>query len=315
MVIVLILLCQWSENFQRLVLLDLVRYVCGVHEDSGIPPSEISDISEREANTWIKYSPREIVTSKICLVEIHGGAFVGGYPRMHSDFVKLTAKKLGIKAYSLKYRLAPGMRFPYSIDHLSFLINSIPDDCDRIVLFGDSAGATHSMFLLLLQESERFRRAMRRENAIFKKIIGLVSVCGFLDIESSSFNESSFSKIYKLILGEFMNVNEARFVNPCEFTSDIGRGSASVSCRENSTSTQPPILAIDSLKSSFSHDVRAVRSTIPEIFKGQQNAFFIYNDKKLFHNFLFNMNFQESKHAFAVFIDWINLLIKLQDTI
>jgi acetyl esterase/lipase len=86
------------------------------------------------------------------LLYLHGGAWVMGSPRTHRALVADLARRAGLRALSLDYRLAPEHPYPAALDdavagYERLLANGI--EPGRIVVAGDSAGGNLALALLL----------------------------------------------------------------------------------------------------------------------------------------------------------------------
>ncbi len=89
-----------------------------------------------------EYTPNKILSDKSMLY-FHGGGYVLGSVETHHNFVSLMSVELGIKIYSLEYRLAPENKFPDSLNDAyetyKWIKNKGYTD-KQIMLCGDSAG-------------------------------------------------------------------------------------------------------------------------------------------------------------------------------
>ncbi len=89
-----------------------------------------------------EYTPNNISSDKTMLY-FHGGGYVLGSVDTHHNFVSFMALELGVKIYSLEYRLAPENRFPDALDdaHEAYKwLRSNGYGSKQIMLCGDSAG-------------------------------------------------------------------------------------------------------------------------------------------------------------------------------
>ena len=86
------------------------------------------------------------------LLYLHGGAWVMGSPRTHRALVADLARRAGVRALSLDYRLAPEHPYPAALDDAvagyDWLLASGIEP-GRIVVAGDSAGGNLALALLL----------------------------------------------------------------------------------------------------------------------------------------------------------------------
>ena len=97
-----------------------------------------------EDNVFLKeYIPAEVKSNRAILY-FHGGGYVLGSVDTHHNFVSQISTELGVKIYSLEYRLAPENKFPDALDDANeaykwLTINGFSHK--QIILCGDSAGA------------------------------------------------------------------------------------------------------------------------------------------------------------------------------
>ncbi|NKY58130.1 alpha/beta hydrolase [Nocardia flavorosea] len=88
------------------------------------------------------------------LLFIHGGGYVIGNAAMGDRFCRAAARRLGIVAASVEYRLAPEHPFPAPLDDcyaaLRWLAGQPGVDPDRIAIVGESAGGGLAAALALL---------------------------------------------------------------------------------------------------------------------------------------------------------------------
>lgn len=86
------------------------------------------------------------------LLYLHGGAWVMGSPRSHRALVADLARRAGVRALSIDYRLAPEHPYPAALDDAvagyEWLLASGLEP-SRIVVAGDSAGGNLALALLL----------------------------------------------------------------------------------------------------------------------------------------------------------------------
>jgi len=86
------------------------------------------------------------------ILYLHGGAWVMGSPRTHRALVADLARRAGVRALSLDYRLAPEHPYPAALDDgvaaYDWLVASGIEP-GRIVVAGDSAGGNLALALLL----------------------------------------------------------------------------------------------------------------------------------------------------------------------
>jgi len=98
---------------------------------------------------WL--TPKRAAEDRV-LLYLHGGAWVMGSPRTHRALVADLARRAGVRALSLDYRLAPEHPYPAALDDAVagyewLLAGGI--EPGRIVVAGDSAGGNLALALLL----------------------------------------------------------------------------------------------------------------------------------------------------------------------
>lgn len=133
---------------RRKSLVDLTKF-------SGPPPSvaavEDSAAPGPEGPITIRvYTPNSAASSPYpALVYFHGGGLVAGSLETHDGVSRALATATGCRTFSVDYRLAPEHRFPAAIAdayaatlHVSRRARALGVDPDRLVVCGDSAGAT-----------------------------------------------------------------------------------------------------------------------------------------------------------------------------
>ncbi len=88
--------------------------------------------------------PKDYAKSSRILLYFHGGAYVAGTLDSHRDIVYHMANRLGARAVSVDYRLAPEFAYPDPYDDAmnvyQFLLQQ-GEDPNQIIFAGDSAGA------------------------------------------------------------------------------------------------------------------------------------------------------------------------------
>ncbi len=90
-----------------------------------------------------EYIPQNIISDKTMLY-FHGGGYVIGSIETHHNFVSLISVILGIRVYSLEYRLAPENKFPCALNDAKTTYQWLLEkgiSSKKILLCGDSAGA------------------------------------------------------------------------------------------------------------------------------------------------------------------------------
>jgi acetyl esterase len=101
-------------------------------------PTEFGDLKIRE------YCPERVLMESPILY-FHGGGYVLGSISTHDPWLKFFSAEIGVKIFSLEYRLAPENKFPSSVQDsnlaLEWLENKLSLPIKQISLCGDSAGA------------------------------------------------------------------------------------------------------------------------------------------------------------------------------
>ena len=100
--------------------------------------SQYGDLKVRE------YCPeRQLVQSPI--LYFHGGGYVFGSIKTHDPWLKFFSAEMGVRIFSLEYRLAPENKFPSSLQDSNLALEWLGDKLSlpigKISLCGDSAGA------------------------------------------------------------------------------------------------------------------------------------------------------------------------------
>lgn len=117
--------------------------------DSGFPgewalPTEASEKPEKPGNAALLY--------------FHGGGFIAGSSRVYRNLTSRLALAAGVRLFTPDYRLAPEHLYPAANEdalaaYRSLLDQGIPPE--RIVLGGDSVGATLALMTLLRLRDDR----------------------------------------------------------------------------------------------------------------------------------------------------------------
>ena len=100
------------------------------------------------------------------LIHFHGGGFVGMSTSSHQVYLRKWAAELKIPIFSVDYRLAPQVQYPFLINDcirsyvfiLILLTQVFKIDVKKIVLAGDSAGANISMAITTWCIENKFRK-------------------------------------------------------------------------------------------------------------------------------------------------------------
>lgn len=95
--------------------------------------------------------PKEYAKASRILLYFHGGAYVAGSLDSHRDIVYHMANRLGARAVSVDYRLAPEFSYPAPYDDALNVYTSLlsqGEDPNQIIFAGDSAGAHLSLITI-----------------------------------------------------------------------------------------------------------------------------------------------------------------------
>jgi len=83
------------------------------------------------------------------ILYLHGGAYVIGSARTGANLAVPLARRTGVRAISLDYRLAPENPFPAAVDDALAAYRELIGTGQRVVLAGDSAGGGLALATLL----------------------------------------------------------------------------------------------------------------------------------------------------------------------
>jgi len=141
------------------------------------------------------YAPANDATEDLPgFVFFHGGGMVGGSIQTHDRIAAALAQTTGCRLVSVGYRLAPEHKFPAAIEDaiaatrwVSEQASSLGIDAERLVVGGDSAGAT--LAAVVCQESLR-----NAGPAISAQCL----ICPVLDFEETSPSRKAFAENHLL---------------------------------------------------------------------------------------------------------------------
>ncbi|MBR7833224.1 alpha/beta hydrolase [Actinospica durhamensis] len=100
----------------------------------------------------LEFKPVAVATPRGHLLYLHGGGYVIGSPETHTALTGELARRSGLLATSVDYRLAPEHPFPAAVDDGLAAYRELlaaGTDPQAIVMAGDSAGAGLSLATLL----------------------------------------------------------------------------------------------------------------------------------------------------------------------
>jgi acetyl esterase/lipase len=148
------------------------------------PQMRVETIAQPNARIYIPSSGGPLPV----IVYYHGGGFLGGSLDIADSPARLLAANLGVIVVAAGYRLAPEHPFPAATDDtfgaLQWVHESIADyggDAEKIVIMGDSAGATLAAIA-----------ALRARDAGID-LAGQILVSPAIDAESSTLSRIEFA--------------------------------------------------------------------------------------------------------------------------
>lgn len=134
-----------TENFSNIerTRSNFSRLKIKISEDTPKKYTTKNHVLNHAENVFIReYTPNKILSERSMLY-FHGGGYVLGSVDTHHNFVSRMCIELGIKIYSLEYRLAPENKFPIALidafEAYKWLKNKDYSE-QQIMLCGDSAG-------------------------------------------------------------------------------------------------------------------------------------------------------------------------------
>ncbi len=145
--------------------------------------------SEDERNTYDIYLPKNAEGKLPVIVWVHGGAFVAGTKDGIENYAVMLANE-GYAVIGVDYQWAPEIKYPgqvRQIEECMSALNKVKNDykldLDRIVLFGDSAGAHIAAQATLLATNPEYEKAIGVSSAITaEQLCGTVLYCGPYDV-------------------------------------------------------------------------------------------------------------------------------------
>jgi acetyl esterase/lipase len=139
-------------NLNRFTL-KIIRIISKLIPTVGIPKNlsvyyqKINQTNEDKAPRIRIYQPKTIESAVPCLLWIHGGGMVMGYPKLNDAVMIEFVNQLGIVIVSVDYRLAPENPFPVPLEDCYRSLKWVYEhaaqlsvDTNRISVGGDSAG-------------------------------------------------------------------------------------------------------------------------------------------------------------------------------
>lgn len=120
---------------------------------------------------------------------MHGGAFVAGTKDGIENYAVMLANE-GYAVIGVDYQWAPEIKYPGQVRQVEECMSALEDvksayhlDLDRIILFGDSAGAHITAQAVLLASNPEYERVIGVSSAIqTEQLCGAVLYCGPYDV-------------------------------------------------------------------------------------------------------------------------------------
>lgn len=136
------------------------------------------------------YAPASAGPSAPGFVFFHGGGLVAGSVQTHDRIAAALAHATGCRVVSIDYRLAPEHKFPSAVDDaiaatewVARQASSLGIDAERLVVGGDSAGAT--LAAVVCQEAAQ---------SAGLSIVAQCLICPVLDFEATSPSREAFAE-------------------------------------------------------------------------------------------------------------------------
>lgn len=110
----------------------------------------------------LTYSPRKSTPRAPAMIYIHGGGLVSGHPEVDDPKCQKLASQLGLKVFSVDYRLAPEVKYPGAIEDCYAVLKWVHENADKlgidrekVVVAGESAGGGLSAALSLMARDKK----------------------------------------------------------------------------------------------------------------------------------------------------------------
>lgn len=110
----------------------------------------------------LTYSPRKSAPRAPAMIYIHGGGLVSGHPEVDDPKCQKLASQLGLKVFSVDYRLAPEVKYPGAIEDCYAVLKWVHENADKlgidrekVVVAGESAGGGLSAALSLMARDKK----------------------------------------------------------------------------------------------------------------------------------------------------------------
>lgn len=153
-----------------------------IHKDLVYPSAD-------EKNAYDIYLPKGAHQPLPTIVWVHGGAFVAGTKDGIENYAVMLANA-GYAVVGVDYQWAPEIRYPGQVRQVQECLAQLSEvqeqyhlDLDRIVLFGDSAGAHIAAQAALLAVNPEYVKAIGASSSIrSQQLKGAVLYCGPYDV-------------------------------------------------------------------------------------------------------------------------------------
>lgn len=301
-VIISVLLGLWFGTFtlQKTAL----RIACK-DEPSSIPYN-YDDILSRTNLTTESYGDglfldrietANLKEDALCVVNFHGGYYVGGGRHNQEPFARLIAS-YGFRVFNVDYSLAPENTYPTQLTEanaaLKYVAEAYPD-AKGYVVSGDSAGAHLAAQLAAFIGSDEYRKRLNLEGAIpADRLLGVIGNCGFYNAATAA--ESGFFFV-KNALSMFVGT---RKYWEYEYFDELNL--------HNYADAYPDVMLICGDKDKFITENTAFRDVLTEK-KVRVETYFPESEKNsLGHEFQCNYEIEESYIATEKIIEFLNTL-------
>ncbi|USR78786.1 alpha/beta hydrolase fold domain-containing protein [Arcanobacterium pinnipediorum] len=119
------------------------------------------------------------------IVYAHGGGWIVGHSSTHDRLLRMISARCQCPVYSVNYSLAPQAKYPTQVQEVSSVVRAVAPRFSRLVLMGDSCGAT-----LMMQVFRALSQPLSRDDggstdAMSAQISGLVLFYGAYGLEDS----------------------------------------------------------------------------------------------------------------------------------
>lgn len=270
-------------------LLGIYVYVqIKVNRDMNVP--QIGKVAETQIGNKILLSPvceddlneEKINNINTAIVYIHGGSFFTGRAIASTSLMSRWCGATECKTYLVKY--------PVHNDYVSTLgwfvseLIDIPEN--NIILVGSSAGSFWCLYIMLYIYSKKFKIQLNTQYKpnLDKNILGFISLCGILDIES----EHRVGK-WLFPTRKFIEKIIGRALNPYSYKKELDH---------------VPFLLVDSRNRilNFSNQIANLQN---ERQFRQANTTLVYIYTDLPHNFIYDWSFPEAQEMSNIVVNFI----------